>query len=102
MTVMWCWERCVRSVRRFRERGRTPDVVFATGDIAFSGKPGEYEIATVFFDALLDAAGLGRRHLFVIAGNHDVDRDSALGWRGLWPRGRRPIGISRLVLPVPI
>ena len=69
----------VRSVRRFRERGRTPDVVFATGDIAFSGKPGEYEIATVFFDALLDAAGLGRRHLFVIAGNHDVDRELGAG-----------------------
>ena len=68
----------VRSVRRFRERGRTPDVVFATGDIAFSGKPGEYETQTVFFDALLDAAGLGRRHLFVIAGNHD-DRELGAG-----------------------
>lgn len=64
----------VASVRRFRADGRRPDVVFATGDIAHSGKPGEYEIATVFFDALLYAAGLSRRDLFVIAGNHDVDR----------------------------
>jgi 3',5'-cyclic AMP phosphodiesterase CpdA len=69
----------VRAVRRFRERGRSPDVVFATGDVAFSGKSGEYEIATAFFDEVLDAAGLERRDLFVISGNHDVDRDLGVG-----------------------
>lgn len=65
----------VSSVRRLREQeGRAPDLIFATGDIAFSGKPAEYEMATRFFDDLLDAAGVEREHLFVIPGNHDVDR----------------------------
>lgn len=65
----------VSSVRRFRERdGRTPDLVFATGDITYSGKPEEYVIATEFLDQLLDAAGLGRQRLYVVPGNHDVDR----------------------------
>jgi predicted phosphodiesterase len=54
-----------------------PDVVFATGDIAYSGQPDEYEIASVFFDQLLEAASLNRRRLYVVPGNHDVDR--ALG-----------------------
>jgi len=66
----------VASVRRLRENdGRKPDLIFATGDIAFSGKPAQYDLATRFFDELLDAAGVERKHLFVIPGNHDVDRD---------------------------
>src|SRR4051794_3636082 len=65
----------VRSVREHRERGRKPDLVFATGDVAFSGKKAEYEAATPFFDDLLRAAGVGKEQLFVIPGNHDVDRD---------------------------
>ena len=70
----------VRSVRDYREtKGRKPDLIFATGDIAYSGKAEEYLPATVFFDALLDAAGLEKSHLFVVPGNHDVDRDQAVG-----------------------
>jgi tetratricopeptide (TPR) repeat protein/predicted phosphodiesterase len=70
----------VSSVRRMREKdGPAPDLIFATGDIAFSGKPAEYAMATKFFDDLLDAAGLDRRRLFVIPGNHDVDRKLGLG-----------------------
>lgn len=65
----------VRSVQRFREReGRAPDLIFVTGDIAFSGKPDEYSLATQFFDELLAATDLRRRDLFVVPGNHDVDR----------------------------
>ncbi len=69
----------VSSVKELREHGRVPDLIFATGDVAHAGKPGEYEIATEFFNALLDATGLDRRHLFVIPGNHDVDRDLGIG-----------------------
>jgi predicted MPP superfamily phosphohydrolase len=50
----------VQSVKRFRNTGRTPDVIFATGDIAYSGKVQEYALATEFFDDLLEAAGLKR------------------------------------------
>jgi DNA repair exonuclease SbcCD nuclease subunit len=69
----------VGSVRRFREDGRRVDLVFMTGDVAHSGKASEYALATAFFDDLLAAAGLGRRQLFVVPGNHDVDRESGIG-----------------------
>lgn len=69
----------VKSVKRFRERdGRAPDLVFMTGDIAYSGRPDEYAIASKFFDELLEAAGLDRRRLYVVPGNHDVDRSAGL------------------------
>ena len=69
----------VRSVEDFRKRGRRPDLIFATGDIAHSGKAAEYAAATPFFDAICEAAGIEKRRLFVIPGNHDVDRDLGFG-----------------------
>lgn len=69
----------IRSVQRFRERGRAPDLIFATGDIGHSGKDGEYELATRFFDDLIAAAGLDRHRLFLVPGNHDVDQTRGVG-----------------------
>src|SRR5947209_3438431 len=69
----------IESVKDFRKRGRVPDLIFATGDIAHSGKVEEYQLATQFFDDLIAAAGLERRKLYVIPGNHDVDRSLGVG-----------------------
>jgi len=64
----------VKSVRDWDDK---PDVIFATGDVADKGKPAEYARATKFFDDLLEAAGgLSKDRLFVIPGNHDVDREA--------------------------
>lgn len=69
----------VDSVGRYRSQGREVDLVFATGDIAQSGQPGQYDAATRFFDALLSVLGLPRERLFVVPGNHDVDRKLGVG-----------------------
>ncbi|MBM3133775.1 MAG: hypothetical protein FJZ89_00485 [Chloroflexi bacterium] len=62
-----------------QEHGLTPDVVFFTGDVAFSGKSEEYEKAINYFDNLLEACGLKdkRDKLYLVPGNHDVDRKQA-------------------------
>ncbi len=69
----------VASLRRFQDQGHGADLVFATGDIAQKGQASEYAAATDFFDAVLKELGLGRERLFVVPGNHDVDRDEGLG-----------------------
>ena len=69
----------VKSVADFRKQKRFPDLIFATGDIAYSGKTDEYKLATKFFDDLLDAAGLKKNRLFIIPGNHDTDRNFGIG-----------------------
>jgi tetratricopeptide (TPR) repeat protein/predicted phosphodiesterase len=66
----------VQSVDWHRTHGHPVDLIFATGDIAHSGQTAEYEIATRFFDDLLKAAHLNKDRLFLIPGNHDVDRDA--------------------------
>ena len=52
-----------------------PDLICFTGDIAFSGKETEYNEATLFFDELLTRLGVDKSCLFVVPGNHDVDRN---------------------------
>ena len=48
--------------------------IVVTGDIAFSGKMSEYELASTFFASLLDKVGLDVGRLCIVPGNHDVDR----------------------------
>ena len=49
--------------------------VAVTGDIAFSGRPKEYEVAAIFFTSLARKLGLGLNRIFLVPGNHDVSRD---------------------------
>ncbi len=68
-----------------------PDLIFCTGDIAYGqnkghGLPRQYHLATEFFDELLYLCGRGGRplpkeRLFVVPGNHDVNRDKIDAWK---------------------
>jgi predicted MPP superfamily phosphohydrolase len=42
----------IAKTSELKEKGLAPDLVFVTGDIAWSGKPKEYEQATRFFHEL--------------------------------------------------
>ncbi len=52
------------------------DFIIFSGDVAFSGKPEEYEAAkTELFDPLLKACGLKPNRLLIVPGNHHLDMD---------------------------
>ncbi len=52
------------------------DFIVFSGDAANSGQPDEYSKATVdLFEPLLEACQLGKDRLFIVPGNHDLDRD---------------------------
>jgi hypothetical protein len=97
----------VKSIGDYREQGRCPDLIFATGDVAYSGKADEYKLAIRFFDDLLAAAGLEKQRLFVIPGNHDVDRDLREGLSGAIQKSggfgtHAPIGACWREFPTPV
>jgi hypothetical protein len=52
-----------------------PDAVFLTGDVAFSGKSTQYERALTWLESISSTVGLDLERIFVVPGNHDVDRD---------------------------
>lgn len=51
------------------------DFVLLSGDLAFSGKPEEYEIAATFLDALSEACAIPTERIYCVPGNHDIDRE---------------------------
>lgn len=55
------------------------DFIFVTGDIAFASRAEEYVLAQQFFDDLRRTTGVRKGRLFVVPGNHDVDRNAISG-----------------------
>ena len=70
-----------RDLERLLNLGNGPDFIAVTGDVAYSGKEAEYQRAMSFFDQLLKLMQVGKDKLFIVPGNHDVDRSKikALG-----------------------
>lgn len=52
----------------------SPDFILVTGDISFSGILDEYTRAVEFFNNILEISKLDKKSLFIIPGNHDVNR----------------------------
>ena len=61
-------------VREQVERGHTIDGILVSGDVGFAGKPADYELALKWFAALATTAGCDRAAVWMVPGNHDVDR----------------------------
>ncbi|HEU0002556.1 MAG TPA: metallophosphoesterase [Ktedonobacteraceae bacterium] len=77
-------------IKYFDKEQLRPDIIFITGDIANKGKETEYQqFSQVFFSRLLDKmksihGSEGGKRIFVIPGNHDVDREEAeMAWMGV-------------------
>jgi predicted phosphodiesterase len=62
-------------IARLVYEGLAPDLIVLTGDIAYSGKAAEYDLARTWItQELLPAAGVGVDRLVIVPGNHDADR----------------------------
>ena len=64
----------IERVEKDRKSGFQPEIVVVTGDVAFKGISAEYDLAKVFFDDLLRSLELSDERLFIVPGNHDVNR----------------------------
>src|SRR5262245_51065161 len=53
------------------------DGVLVTGDIAFSGRPNEYEAIAPWLQQVLDMSCGDDAKVLMVPGNHDVDRTKA-------------------------
>ncbi|AKT41923.1 metallophosphoesterase family protein [Chondromyces crocatus] len=51
------------------------DLVFVTGDLGHGGKAEEYALATDFLRTLMAVSEVPPARIFVVPGNHDVDRE---------------------------
>lgn len=69
-----------RDLRFFlAETGRTLDGIIISGDIAFAGKPDEYDYARSWIQRICELADCPTSRVMMTPGNHDVDRDAIDG-----------------------
>ncbi len=54
-----------------------PDAILVSGDIAYAGRPEEYEFAQAWLQTVCERSGAKDTSVFVIPGNHDVVRAAA-------------------------
>lgn len=54
--------------------GKAVDAILVGGDIAFKAHPAEFEVATVWLKDVADRTGCRHDRIYVVPGNHDVDR----------------------------
>lgn len=64
----------IERIKEDHRSGLKPEIVIVTGDVAYSGVMPEHELAKPFFDHLLSSLDLGPDRLFIVPGNHDVNR----------------------------
>jgi predicted MPP superfamily phosphohydrolase len=59
-----------------RDRQEFPlDLIFVTGDLANSGRADEYALVVELLKRIMEITGVPPEHVFVVPGNHDVDRE---------------------------
>ena len=70
----------IGDVKKMRaEIGRPADGILFSGDVAYAGKAEEYDFAYAWLESeLCPAAGCPIENVFVIPGNHDVDRTTMM------------------------
>ncbi len=64
----------IERVKEDLSNGLRPEIVIVTGDIADTGIKPEYDLAKEVFDDLLFTLKISNDRLFIVPGNHDVNR----------------------------
>jgi tetratricopeptide (TPR) repeat protein/predicted phosphodiesterase len=66
--------------RLIAEEHLQPDFIAVTGDLTYHGRPDEFKLAGFFLQDLLEITGIDKDRLFVVPGNHDVNRLRITGY----------------------
>src|SRR5687768_6307349 len=69
----------IQDANTFTERLGTVDAILVGGDIAFAGLKEEYNAALKWLTELCEACSCSLDRVFVVPGNHDVDRNVIKG-----------------------
>ena len=64
-----------QDIRAWQARkGQSINAIIITGDISYSGQPPEYKLALQRIDEILEVTGVRKENVFIVPGNHDINR----------------------------
>jgi predicted phosphodiesterase len=87
-----------QDIKEFIDKGIRPDFIAFTGDVSYHGSLKEYNLAIAeFFDPLLSVTQISKERLFVIPGNHDVNRNRSKFIKNPIPEGNLGNKISKML-----
>lgn len=66
----------LNDMKKFKEADKRIDYIFICGDIANKGQQDEFNCASEYIDKICDAVGCSVDNVFVVPGNHDLDREA--------------------------
>lgn len=69
--------RFLNDIKEYIEAGNEIDYIFICGDIAFKGVTDEYDKALEYIDSICKIIGRKREDVFVVPGNHDLNRSAS-------------------------
>lgn len=100
------FENLLKDIETWRNNhhNKNIDLIFITGDIAFSGQIAEYELAFEKINRILEISGCLVTNLYIVPGNHDIDLEKITSdERKLWTEIRsRKININYELIYNPI
>jgi len=67
-------ESMLKQIESISKTENKPNMLIITGDISYSGKQEEYSLAKEFIDKIAQFCEITIDNIFIIPGNHDVDR----------------------------
>ncbi len=73
---------CLNSLVNFLQASKAffnINIIIITGDLGYSGKDADYQLASIWLKELIVATGVKENNVLVCAGNHDIDRERTLG-----------------------
>lgn len=76
-------------------RDKHVDAILVGGDIAFKAHPDEFATATIWLKDLADRTGCRQDRIYVVPGNHDVDRSVCRNSRAVANAQGAIVGASR-------
>lgn len=78
----------LRNLETIHQDAHPIDLICLTGDLAYSGKGEHYKEAAAFIETILQKLHVARDRLFLVPGNHDVNRESN---KATWKRLRKQL-----------
>ncbi len=61
-------------IQEIVDKGTKFDFIIITGNIAFSGKREDYQVAEFFIEQLLNKTKVKKQHLYIVPGKNDINQ----------------------------
>ena len=87
-------DQLLADLAQIKRNGQQVDAILVSGDIAFSGQTDQYDTARTFLDEACSTVGIASTEVWMIPGNHDINRESIKDMLKLWQKNMKQAALA--------